>query len=471
MSGSYLLVNSMTAVVSSSIPTTADLCAAVVSTSIAGHLAQLLAPHSPKKKIAVALSGGRDSVALLHCLASLQESYSFSLCAISIDHQLQPDSGQWLDFCQHFCARSGIEFLSAAVFVERASKKGLEAAARDARYAAIRQLAIDSQVDVVALGHHQDDQAETMLLQVTRGSGFAGLAAMPMFVIRQGLSWWRPMVHNVSRRDIDAYIQTHQLPFVEDPSNANPQFRRNVIRHQVLPLLEAVHPGMVAALAKLSLEAGQWQQLERHRAMQLWLQCAQLNSPPVSRLMKLPLAPLRLMASADQALVLRFWLEHLGLRMPTRARLAQMQVQLLTGSKQAKPQLLHEGYCFELNREADAAVATQVQQVEPQLHLAQAKKMIVWRPSTGDENGINPSWVKTGALTITPRRGGETIKLYPKRHSRSIKQWCQEMNISAEQREFMQVIWFKEQLLWVSGLGFDVRHCINQGPRLTPFLA
>lgn len=182
--------------------------------------------------VTVGLSGGLDSVVLLHVLARLQTECGFVLSALYVHHGLQAEADDWLVFCRAYCASLGVSFYFEHVQVER-NGKGLEGAARQARYQAYER----SAGDVIALAHHQNDQSETFMLGVLRGGGLRALAAMPEWrgLALNGKQIWRPLL-SVSRQALQAYAAEHGLSYIEDPSNADNSLLRNWLRNEALPL-------------------------------------------------------------------------------------------------------------------------------------------------------------------------------------------------------------------------------------------
>lgn len=193
---------------------------------------QAIAPHIPvHQRICLALSGGVDSIVLLHLLAGLRASHPFTLSAVHVHHGLNPDADQWLDFCREACARLSVPFAAERVRV-RPKGQGIEAAARAARYAVFAA----QPCDAIALAHHQDDQIETFFLAALRGGGIRALAAMPPSRVWQDKTLLRPLL-NHSRAEIEAYAAAHNLAHVNDSSNQDPSLLRNWLRHQMLPQL------------------------------------------------------------------------------------------------------------------------------------------------------------------------------------------------------------------------------------------
>ena len=252
----------------------------------------------------VALSGGLDSVVLLHALASMPEARARGLRAVHVHHGLHADADRWTAHCQHTCEALGIALRSARVSVARDGGEGIEAAARRARHAVFASELGDDEVLVIA--HHRDDQAETFLLRALRASGPDGLGAMQAWR-RYGHGWlWRPLLAQ-PRSALQAFAQAQQLQWIDDPSNDDTAFDRNFLRHRVLPLLRERWPQAEATLA---------------RSAQLCAADAALLAADDARALAkvsardahvLDAHALRLLAPARRARVLRAWVVQLGL--------------------------------------------------------------------------------------------------------------------------------------------------------------
>lgn len=182
----------------------------------------------------VALSGGVDSVVLLHLLCRLREKNpAFDLSAVHIHHGLQAVADEWGVFCQNLCDKWQIPLTIQKVAINKKSGLGIEAAARAARY----QVFSGSTKNVIALAHHQNDQIESFFLSVLRGGGVRGMSAMPVVRFLNDKILWRPLL-NISRQEIELYAKNNNLPFVEDPTNTDPAYTRNYLRHFWLPEIE-----------------------------------------------------------------------------------------------------------------------------------------------------------------------------------------------------------------------------------------
>lgn len=263
----------------------------------------LVLPQVPGNgPVALAFSGGMDSTVLLHLLAADPALRARGLRALHVDHGLHPDSPQWAQACASACDALGVEFASRRVTVQ-GTGDGLEAAARAARHQAL--LDWQQPDETIALAHHQEDQAETVLLRLLRGSG-DGLSAMrPRRAFGRG--WlWRPLLAT-PRAELHQYARTHGLHWIEDPSNASDTHDRNFLRHRVLPLLSGRWPQAAGALARSAgLLAIQGELLEGEDARRL---AAVQSLDPAA----LDLPALTALPAGWRDRVLRAWIRNLGL--------------------------------------------------------------------------------------------------------------------------------------------------------------
>jgi len=187
----------------------------------------------------VGLSGGVDSVVALYCMKQIVENQQgeSSLRAIHINHGLSDNADYWEEFCQATCDEYGVDL--TIIKVELDGTKNIEANARQARYTAIRENL--SNEECLVTGHHEDDQAETILLALKRGSGLDGLCAMAPFSVVNGIPIHRPLL-SVGRDEIEEYARNLNIEWIEDDSNTDTSFDRNFLRHEILPLLKERWP-------------------------------------------------------------------------------------------------------------------------------------------------------------------------------------------------------------------------------------
>jgi tRNA(Ile)-lysidine synthase len=197
--------------------------------------------------VLAAVSGGADSMALLHVLSRLRRDLGFGLFAHGVDHGLRPESAAELDVVEVFAATLDVPFGRTRVDVGAGGN--LQARARTARWNALRAAAAHAGADRIATGHHADDRAETMLMRVLRGTGALGLGVLPA---RHG-DRIRPLLR-ARRTDIDAHVRRHRIPYCDDPSNRNPRFLRVQVRRELMPVLERLNPRVVEHMGALADE-------------------------------------------------------------------------------------------------------------------------------------------------------------------------------------------------------------------------
>ncbi|MEO8101543.1 MAG: tRNA lysidine(34) synthetase TilS [Betaproteobacteria bacterium] len=205
------------------------------------------------RRICIGLSGGMDSVVLLDLLAQVRVVWGMRLSAIHVHHGLSPNADEWATFCESLCAERAIPLQVAAVKIDLALTGGVESLARDARYLAFDKV----DADLIALAQHTDDQAETVLHQILRGTGLKGMAGMGEWrPLRDGLTLMRPLL-GVSRADIEVYAGERRLEWIDDESNTDMAYTRNFIRHALMPTLEERFPHYRESLARIGRHAAE----------------------------------------------------------------------------------------------------------------------------------------------------------------------------------------------------------------------
>ena len=207
---------------------------------------------SEQNKIFVAYSGGKDSTVLLHQLAQQLTNTTVEITAIHVNHQLNPQAQQWQQHCQQFCKTLNVDFYPVEIDVGNKTRQGLEKRARDARLQAFCDFLPDQAL--LAMAHHQQDQAETVLLKLLRGGGVGAISAMQEITAYEHFFLWRPMLV-VSKLQIQEYAIQNQLSWIEDDSNDNLQLRRNYIRKKLLPQIEETWQGASQCLASNAIQA------------------------------------------------------------------------------------------------------------------------------------------------------------------------------------------------------------------------
>lgn len=205
------------------------------------------------RRVCVAFSGGLDSTVLLHLLHAIAAEHALQLRAVHVHHGLNPKADDWAAHCEVVCASLGVPLRVERVQVSRDDPRGVESAAREVRHAVLAA----QDVDWIALAHHRDDQAETVLMRLVRGAGVDGMAAMR--VLDPARRLWRPLL-DVSHADLFAWAQAHGWHWIEDDSNRDTHYARNHLRHVVIPAIATHWPGAATTIARAAghfAEAGE----------------------------------------------------------------------------------------------------------------------------------------------------------------------------------------------------------------------
>lgn len=283
-----------------------------------------------RRRFLVAFSGGLDSTVLLHRLVQWRiQQPDVSLRAIHVHHGLSPNADAWVAHCQQVCSRWDVPLSIARVTLAEEGL-GLEAQARKARYQAFADALRAGEVLVTA--QHQDDQCETLLLALKRGSGPAGLSAMPAELPFHGTLLLRPLL-NETREALEQWACAHRLSWIEDESNQDASYDRNFIRLEVLPLLKQRWPHFANAAARSAALCGEQEQL-------LDELLAEELASLVSAEGALTVAPLMTMSATRRAALLRRWLSGLGAPMPSRDLLTRIWQEAILAREDAAPRLV-----------------------------------------------------------------------------------------------------------------------------------
>jgi tRNA(Ile)-lysidine synthase len=393
----------------------------------------------PARRLAVGLSGGLDSITLLHALATSRDTRERGLRAIHVHHGLHPDADAWAAHCECVCAELGVPIQIVRVQVDRSDGRGPEGAARAARLRAF--LSTVDEHELLALAHHRDDQAETVLLRMLRSAGGDGLAAMRRRSRLGTLHLWRPLL-DLPRSALRDAATRQQLRWIEDPSNTDTGYDRNFLRHRVLPLLAERWPQASKNLARsASLLAEQAQLLAATTDTQLdALQVA----PHVLSLSGLLAHP-----RAQRARILRAWLARLNARTPPASILGAIERDLLRA-----------------RADGDARVAwadVVVHRWRDRLHAMHPDLPLPADWST-PWNGAAPLRLPDGALlelygadcfdlplTVRARLGGERIRLPGREHSHALKHVLQERDVPPWTRAQMPLLFASDGELLAAG--------------------
>lgn len=387
----------------------------------------------------VALSGGLDSSVLLHLLHSyLQQNPGPRLRAVHIQHGLQQAAQDWPEHCRQFCQQLGVEL--QVLEVQVAAGASLEQAARDARYQAFRQNLGTN--EVLMLGQHADDQAETLLLRLLRGAGVCGLQAMPLQRQLGHGSLLRPLL-GISRQHLLEYAIAHDLHWIEDPTNQQDDFDRNYLRNQVMPLLKQRWPSVLSVFGRTCQQMRSSNELLADLA-RLDLQPALAKSEPSwLTIPVLHLEPLLCLRRDRQINALRFWLADKTL-LPDERHWAGWD-DLCRAGADAQPQWqLHGGVLLRSAGLLYWLAQDWLQQPPPVSGLlAEGKQQL---PGNGSLLLIGTKGQK---LHLRYRQGGEQIRM-AKRGRRDLKRLLQELRLPWFVRARLPLLFDGDQLVAVA---------------------
>jgi tRNA(Ile)-lysidine synthase len=408
----------------------------------------------PPQRLVVALSGGLDSIVLLHSLQQLieQRRIATPLLACHVNHHINPRADQWQQFCEAFCARHGIPLEVLQLWVDTAQSAALEERAREARYLAFGRLLQDG--DLLLMAHHLDDQLETLLLRLSRGAGPGGLAGMPARrahgrgnLLRPQLDWSRPALRD--------YANAQGLSWVDDDSNADVRFDRNFIRHEILPAIARRWPDYREAWQKSQHLCDEADRLLQVLAGQDLATLA-TDHPAV-----IDLQPMQTWDGARRRNVLRHWLRGLGVADPGWNLLLRLSQEVLPAAQDAEASLPWRELHLQRYRQRLYALSSETPSGLPEPRwqpLQQATLQLPGNGSLASEPaecglGLSPST----RLHIRYRQGGERCRLAG-RPEKTVKRLLQEAAVPPWLRERFPLLYVDDELVCLPGIGVAASH-------------
>ena len=413
-------------------------------TQVSQSVLDSLAKISDVDRYLVAFSGGIDSCVLLHVMATHRHQLGAAeLLAVHINHGLNINADQWASRCQAMCESLKVGFVGIDVDATPGPGESPEARARTARYEAISRLMRTG--DCLLTAHHQDDQVETLLLQLMRGSGPKGLSAMPEVSVFNDGRIARPLI-NVRRDAIQAYAVKHQLKWIDDDSNRDIRFDRNFIRHEIIPRLQQRWPSLsqtVSRSARYCAEASEILESTAREALE------KIN-PSGSE--ALSISALQQVSNVEQKNILRYWFQQRGLNTPSSSQLDQVINQMLTAAPDAAPHLSWDG--SEVRRYRDRLYAlTPLKEVEFSgsfdWHFSQPLELpslgILSAESSAGE-GVARKYITGDVLTVDFRQGGESIQPVGRKEKHALKKLFQESGVPPWIRERTPLIYIDGEL-------------------------
>lgn len=405
----------------------------------------------------VSYSGGLDSQVLLYALTRLLPTSR--LRAIHVNHGWHADAVKWAYFCQQTCENLGIYCEIIAVNAQPKAGESPEACARQARYSAIAESI--PMGDYLLTAHHLDDQAETLLLQLLRGSGIRGLASMPFCQALAKITLMRPLL-KFTRTELYSYAREQKLSWIEDSSNTDLRFNRNFIRHQVLPFIQQRWPQANKTLARSTEKIAEAHNLLEEIACEDW----QKVKGPFSNI--LIISCLLCLSVARRRNVLRYWLGQLNFPMPSQGQLQQVEY-LLENKIDASPKV-----CWgkvQLRRYRNALYALGLEDEKPLLasavpwelsHQLSLPKLGLLTAERVLGQGLACSIIRESQVKVNFRQGGERFYASNRLGSHPLKKLFQEWGIPPWQRNKIPLIYYQDELIAVAGYSVHPRFMANQ---------
>ena len=376
-------------------------------------------PFLIDKNIVIALSGGIDSVVLLHFLNS---HYPGNIRAVHINHNLSKHSKDWSLFCKEQCHKQGVEFKSIDINIKTSSN--IEENARKKRYNSLKSEL--SKNEVLCTAHHQEDQSETFLLQLFRGSGVAGLASMPKKKSFADTFLYRPFL-NISKQLIVDYATKNNLDWVEDDSNINLNFKRNLLRLEFIPKLESGFKGVIKNISRSAYHQSE--------ALKLINDLAEIDIEKFNLVInhKIQVLPLIQLPERRVANVLRYYIAQRGFLMPSNKVLTEL-ISVLRAKDDAK--VILKWHLYEVRR------------YDNELYFFDGE------PDRSNEDCPLFNKLKDQTnFTIRFRQDGQRVRLKGKKHSSSLKKILQSANIPPWERDKLRMYYINDTLVGMESIG------------------
>ncbi|MFY9476187.1 MAG: tRNA lysidine(34) synthetase TilS [Aquabacterium sp.] len=442
------------------------------------------------RRVAVACSSGRDSMALLHAAARMAAQEGGEVVALHVHHGLSAQADAWLALVQAQCERWSaqgwpVRLLWRHLALAPEAGDSVEAVAREGRYKALAEMAQEAGCSAVLLAHHRRDQAETFLLQALRGAGVAGLAAMPPVADRHGVTWLRPWL-NQPREHIEAYVAQHAVSYVDDDSNTDGRFARNRLRLDVWPALQQAFGDAEQVLAQAaSHQADLLACLNDWLGERLPAVTSMIDGPDGLARQALLVSDWSAWADGPRRELLRAWFKQATGRAMPASWVQRLHREVLDGASRRWPLalpaqgklgrldgelVLYRGLLTWRDRSNAVgdlrAMVSAAAQAPLRLRIDQPGRVALpagWGElmvQPVEREGVPLAWLQD--CELAPRQGGERFQMAQGRSARSLKKQFQMQGVPAWAREG-PLVWANGQLVFVPGLGVDARAWAEPG--------
>lgn len=422
------------------------------------HVKDILSEYPDAETCWIAYSGGLDSHVLLHVLAAIKTELKLELIAVYINHGISPCADQWQEHCRHICENYGMEFRSYSVEISQKTDQGIEALAREKRYEIFGDLMKTD--DLLLTAHHLNDQVETMLLQLLRGSGPDGLVGMPQsrkfsagYLLRPLLAYAKEYIHE--------YAFKESLYWVEDESNESNDYDRNFLRNKILPELFTHWPGALKTIQRAIAHQVDAKELIHEIAT------ADLLSVCENDFAKINLQKFDALSCIRKKYVLRAWIKKNKLKIPNVHVIDRIIQEVILAHTDRNPGIEWHGAEIRRYREylyIMPALPAHDVQVRTPWNMQQTLQLTSGILSATSiiagiaDSGIRKDMLPEGNVEVRYRQGGEKIRLPNREHTHDLKKLFQETGVLPWLRERIPLIYYEDILIAVGDLWIEHKY-------------
>ena len=404
----------------------------------------------------IGLSGGVDSMVLLHILCLLRVNIKLTINAIHINHALSKNSLDWVKFCEEQCEKLKINFISEEIDITKDLKMGVEGAARKKRYEVFKA----HQKGILVLAHHQDDQAETLLLQLFRGSGLKGLASMQLYDSEN--FFWRPFL-KIKKEIIEDFAKTFSVQFIVDESNEDLNFDRNFLRKKVLPLIKTRYPNISQTISRSASNIAEGLNLNETIAKEDAQKFISDNQSVLS------LSVLQEIPKERVVNLIRWWLGHNQQPMPNKKTMDELFRQIISVKKDSMINVSvsplmsvreYQDQIFLVVKGEKKNPYEMIWRGEDEINLPDNSRLL-FKKKKGKEASLLK--LDVGALRIQNRVGGERFKPKERQPTRTLKYLLQSSRIPPWERDSIPLFFSEDQLVAVPNFGIHYDFQTQEG--------
>ncbi len=402
--------------------------------------------YSITNTVWVAFSGGIDSSVLLHALIKIKSRLTNRIGAIHVNHKLNKDSDEWQTHCKNICRDNDIEFKAYEVAEKPEKNESIEAWARSIRYQAFSEVCCDD--DLVLTAQHQDDQAETILLQLLRGAGPKGLSAMPKLMHKHNYYLGRPFLA-FEKYELEAYAKNNNIQWVNDTSNVDTRFDRNYLRNSIFPSIKKRWPAAVKTLNRSSVHIGELvDQLNQKTQIDL-------NSIISSDCDVINIDGLKKFSYSEQKHLIRTWIDNNNYILPSEAILEQILKNVINCEEDKMPLVRWQNVDVRRYKNKLYIMESlgEINNFETDWNIMNSIELDYGSLTASLEigKGIKTQLINNNNVQIKFRKGGETIRPFKRNNKHELKKLLQEAEVLPWVRDKIPLIYINNELVLVSG--------------------